>query len=253
MDRRSVLALTVGLGAGCEVRDPRSAVVARADSGPTPKHTFEADARRVTELHRRQTKQTILALKAKYESPVLGRIRVWELLEKLALCTDPSDTSLGCVNQYMHVCQLTAALEQDGEADETMLLAALLHDLGKLAMLAGEAPEHVVCMNQPLEGVEPGGGLENTLFQFGHDEIAYSRLKDHVPEHVAWMVRYHAMDLGKAEPFMSPRDHELERTYLSKFRQYDAGAKSFWTRPHDGTLARYRDFIEERFPQPILF
>lgn len=133
------------------------------------------------------------------------------------------------------------------------LLTALLHDLGKVAMLAGEPPEHVVCYTEPVEGVEPGGGLENALFQFGHDEIAYSRFKDHVPEHVAWMLRYHSMLLGKAERYMSAWDREMEARYLKTFRKHDQGSKSPWSLPNGGSLARFRDFIEERFPQPILF
>ena len=64
-------------------------------------------------------------------------------------------------------------MERYGELDDTMLLTALLHDLGKVAMLAGEAPENVVCLIEPIEAVEPGSGLDNAIFQFGHDEIAY--------------------------------------------------------------------------------
>ncbi|MEZ5395593.1 MAG: hypothetical protein R2724_22645 [Bryobacterales bacterium] len=75
------MALTVGLGTGYKFRDPiRDAVdpilfgtpEAKESSGPTPKQVFEVEAIRVTELHRRQTKQTILALKAKYESLYSG-------------------------------------------------------------------------------------------------------------------------------------------------------------------------------------
>jgi hypothetical protein len=224
-----------------------------APAATTPKDRFAAEAGRIVELQRRQTKDSILALKSKYEYPVLGKFRVWELIEKLSLCVDPTDTSLGCTNQYLHVCQVIGGLEQAGELDETMLLAALLHDVGKVAMLAGEPPEYVVCYTEPVEGLEPGGGLDDALFQFGHDEIAYSRFKDHVPEHVAWMLRYHSMVLGKAEPYMSARDLDFERTYLTTFREHDQGSKSLWTLPGAGSLARYRDFVEERFPHPILF
>ena len=268
MDRRNLLALTAGfagaagVATGYKLRDPiRNTVrpivygTPREDApgDALPQERFSAEAARVMEQHRRQTKQTVLDLKAKYESPVLGKFRVWDLIEKLALCVDPTDISLGCTNQYLHVCQVTASLEETGEADETMLLTALVHDLGKVAMLAGEAPEHVVCMNEPIEGPEPGAGLEKAIFQFGHDEIAYSRLKDHVPEHVAWMVRYHTVNLGMAEPYMSARDRELEAKYLQTFRKHDRGSKSMWTLPNGGSLARYRNFVEEQFPAPILF
>ncbi|MEX2300272.1 MAG: inositol oxygenase family protein, partial [Bryobacterales bacterium] len=160
---------------------------------------------------------------------------------------------LQCTSQYMHVCQILAAMERDEELDETMLLAALLHDLGKVSMLAGEAPDHVVCFTEPIEGREPGCGLGEVLFQFGHDEIAYSRFKDHVPEHVAWMLRYHSMILRSAEPYMDSRDREYEEKYLSTFRTYDQGTKSPAFLPAKANLDRYRDLIEEWFPNPILF
>ena len=267
MNRRSLLGLaatagasaTAGLGAGYRYRDairnrvkPLITSDASGDA-QTPKRLFDAEAKRIAELQRRQTKETILALKAKYESPVLGKFRVWELIEKLALCIDPTDYALGATNQYIHVCQVIGGLEEAGEMDETMLLTALLHDLGKVAMLAGEPPEHVVCYIHPIEGIEPGGGLENTLFQFGHDEIAYSRFKDYVPEPIAWMLRYHSMVLGEAEPYMSKRDLELDRDYLTTFRKHDQGSKSIWSLPNGGSLARFREFVEDRFPQPILF
>ncbi len=188
MERRKLLGFAataasagaVGLGAGYKFRDPIQGFVdpllfpqpEPPPRPPTPREQFSIDAQKTIELQRRQTKETVLALKAKYESPVMGKVRVWDLLDKLALCLDPTDASLGCASQHMHVCQVIASLEESGELDETMLLTALLHDLGKVAMLAGEPPEHIVCFTEPIEGLEPAGGLDQTLFQFGHDEIA---------------------------------------------------------------------------------
>jgi hypothetical protein len=214
---------------------------------------FDKTAQVITQKQRSQTKETVQALKKKYEGEVLGKFRVWDLIQRLALCVDPTDTTLLCTSQYMHVCQIIASMEEEGELDDDMLLTALLHDLGKVAMLAGEAPEHVVCFVEPVEALEPGGGLDKVIFQFGHDEIAYSRFKDHVPEHVAWMIRYHSTMIGKSEPFMSERDREYEAKYLSTFRKHDQGSKSPRFIPTHYTLDRYRDFIESRFPNPILF
>ncbi|MBI1353484.1 MAG: hypothetical protein GC160_04000 [Acidobacteria bacterium] len=219
----------------------------------TPEYEFQRRAAEVIWLQERQTAETVRALKAKFESPILGRFRVWDLLEKLALCVDPSDTNLGCTSQYMHVNQILAAMERDGALDDDLLLTALLHDLGKVAMLQGEAPEHVVCFTKPVEACEPGAGLDQALFRFGHDEIAYTRFKDLVPEHVAWMIRNHSMVLGECEPLMSAQDREYERQYLSRFRAYDLGFKSKAFLPAQPTLDRFRAFVERWFPQPILF
>jgi hypothetical protein len=267
MDRRHFLGLGVGssvagaagLGAGYRYHQSLWTVSQILQGKPTedqptgPIADFEARARAIYESQRRQTKQTVADLKKKYEGEVLGKFRVWDLIEKLALCVDPTDTALQCTSQYMHVCQILAAMERDEKLDDTMMLAALLHDLGKVVMLAGEAPDHVVCFTEPVEGQEPGCGLDSIVFQFGHDEIAYSRLKDHVPEHVAWMLRYHSMVLRSAEPYMSARDREYEAKYLSLFRTYDQGTKSPAFLPANVTLNHHRDFVEHWFPQPILF
>jgi hypothetical protein len=214
---------------------------------------FQSGAREIEERQRQQTKEIVQTLKTKYESPILGKFRVWDLIEELALCIDPTDSSLYCTSQYMHVCQIVAGMEEDGELNEKMLLVALLHDLGKISILEGEPPEHVVCYLSPIEAREPGCGLENVTFQFGHDEIAYSRFKDHVPEDVAWALRYHSTILGETEPYMSAADRDYEQNILTTFRKYDQGTKSPANLPVHANLDRFQDFVESCFPQPILF
>jgi len=242
-----------GVGLGYRYRRAIGDQVLRYNpKGGGPGRDFIRRAGEIAERHRRQTIEDVRALKAKYESPILGKFRVWDLIEKLGLCVDPSDPALQCTSQYMHVCQVISAMEADGVNDERLLLIALLHDVGKVAMLQGEEPEDIVCFIAPLEGVE-GAGLDNTVFQFGHDEIAYSRFKDHVDEDVAWVLRYHSMVLGWAEPYMDDKDRARESELLQTFRMYDQGTKSPANRPKQMTLDRYRDLIEERFPNPILF
>ena len=242
-----------GLAAGYKFHDRIRDVTKSAPETTTPRQRFKARGLAIEERHRRQTKEDVRALKAKYESAILGKFRVWDLIEKLSLCIDPTDNQLGVTSQYLHVCQIVQVMERDDELDETMLLTALLHDLGKVALLAGEAPENVLCFTEPVEEREPEAGLDNVLFQFGHDEIAYSRIKDHVPPHVAWLVRYHSMLVGKAEKYMSRQDREYAQKYLTKFSRYDHGTKSTAFLPTEMTLERHRDFIESRFPHPILF
>ena len=219
----------------------------------SPENNFRLAARKLRELQRAQTAETVKALKAKYESPVLGRFRVWDLIGKLSLCIDPSDVTLGCASQYVHVNQILSAMERDGVLDEDMVLTALLHDIGKILLLAGEAPEHVIGFTRPVEEQEPGIGLDQALLSFGHDELAYSRFKDLVPDHISWMLRYHSMVLGDCEPLMSAKDLEYEQKYLTRFRKYDLGSKDRAFLPPHATLDRYRDVIETWFPDPILF
>jgi hypothetical protein len=214
---------------------------------------FVREARAVNERHWAQTHDTVAALKRKYERPVLGRQRVWDLVERLALCVDPTDGELFCASQLVHVQQVVAGMERDGVSDPDLLVAAITHDLGKVLLLAGEAPENVVGMNAPIGPYPPGAGLDNVVFQWNHDEFIYSRLKDHVPDHLAWLLRYHSIDVRESEPFMDARDRAYLARYLLPFRRYDQGTKSPCFLPPRTILDTYRDLVERTFPNPLPF
>ncbi len=213
---------------------------------------FRAQARAIAQRHRAQTLETIAALKKKYEGPITGKAQMWELLGRLSQCVDPTDSSLYCASQQTHVLQVLEAMERDGVDDPDMLLAALVHDLGKLLLLEREDPENVVCMNAPVGEYREGVGLDNCVFQWNHDEFAYSRLNGNVPDHVAWLVRYHSVMLDKCRPLMNARDREYAARYLVPFQKYDQGSKSPYSVPRK-SLDDYRDVIQGWFPQPILF
>ena len=212
---------------------------------------FAAGARAIEDRHRAQTAATVTALRAKYQTPVLGRVPIWSVIEMLAQCIDPTDQRLFGASQLLHVLQILDAMEREGAATEEFVLAALLHDLGKILLLTGEAPENVVCFNEPIGDHEPGIGLEHCLLQWNHDEFAWLRLKDHVPDAVAWLVRYHSIDMAKCEPYMDARDRDYVQRYLRPFARYDHGTKS----PHYVPRRRiqdYRSLIERTFPVPIV-
>ena len=123
------------------------------------KSQFLDQARMTYERHLDQTKEMVAALNKKYEKPVLGRVRVWNLMERLAQCIDPSDSALYCVSQLVHALQVVEGMERDGIQDKDFLIAGLIHDLGKILLLTGEAPENVVCFNTPIGHYEKGVGL----------------------------------------------------------------------------------------------
>jgi hypothetical protein len=214
---------------------------------------FVQEAGAVTERHWAQTRETVAALRRKHERAVLGRRRMWDLVERLALCVDPTDTRLCCASQLVHVQQVVAGMERDGVDDPDLLVAAITHDLGKILLLAGEAPEHVVGTNAPIGRYARGAGLDTVVFQWNHDEFIYSRLRDHVPDHVAWLLRYHSIEIRRAEPLMDARDRSYLERYLRPFRRYDQGTKSPCTLPPPTILDKYRDLIDRTFPAPILF
>ena len=124
--------------------------------------------------------------------------------------------------------------------------------LGKLLLLVGEAPENVVCMNEPIGDYALGVGLDNCTFQWNHDEFVYTRLKDHVPEPTAWLLRYHSIHVDQCAPLMDERDRACTQCYLRPFRHYDQDFKSQFSIPRR-SIEHYRDLLFDRFPRPVAF
>jgi hypothetical protein len=213
---------------------------------------FWSRAQPIERRHKAQTPAAVAALKRKYADPLIGEVAVWPLVERLGQCIDPSDCRLFCATQLTHVLQVIEGMAHDGITDHDLLLTALIHDLGKLLLLTDEDPANVVCMNVPVGAHEPGIGLDQVTFQWNHDEFAYHRFKDRVPDHVAWLIRYHSIDPESARPFMDDRDTDYTTRYLDVFRRYDHETKSAHLRPSI-RLDDYRDLVEDAFPQPIPF
>lgn len=216
------------------------------------KNQFLDHARMTYERHLDQTKEMVAVLGKKYEKPVFGKVRVWNLMERLAQCIDPSDSTLYCVSQLVHALQVVDGMERDGIQDKDFLIAGLIHDLGKILLLTGEDPENVVCINTPIGQYEKGVGLANCVFQWNHDQFIYSRFKDFVSDHIAWLLRYHSIYLPECEHLMDEQDRRYAQQYLHVFQKYDKGTKSLYHLPKNG-IEKYRTLIEERFPEPILF
>jgi hypothetical protein len=213
---------------------------------------FAQRAEAIEARHDAQTAETVAALRRKYAAPVFGRVSPWSLIEKLAQCVDPTDTRLYGASQHLHLLQIIDAMEAEGTATEEMILVTLVHDLGKVLLLAGEPPENVVCMNKPVTVCEPGGGLQHCVFQWNHDEFAYSRLKEYLPDGLAWLVRYHSILPDTCEQYMDARDREYCDRYLRPFERYDQETKSPLNLPQR-RLDDYRQVIERAFPASLLF
>ena len=226
----------------------------QARRAPPPNHAvaFARNAEAICTRHRQQTPDTVAALRRKYDAPLFGNIAVWSLVEKLAQCVDPTDMRLYGVSQQMHVLQILAGMESEGVASEEMIVAALVHDLGKVLLLAGEAPENVVCFNEPIGTFEPGIGLDHCLLQWNHDEFAYSRLKDYLPDGIAWLVRYHSIARPACDACMDARDRDYAQRYLNVFERYDHGTKSPFFLPPK-RIDDYRQVLDAWLPATIVF
>ena len=208
--------------------------------------------RAIEDRHAAQTVEDVERLKKQYDGPVFGKVRVWKLVKQLAQCIDPSDGRLFGASQQLHVLQVLEAMARDHVDDPDLVLAALIHDTGKVLLLAGEDPANVTCMNTPIGNYAPGVGLDNVTFQWGHDEFGYSRFVDLVPEHVAWLIRYHSIDIPTVEPLMDARDRDFYERYLRVFAYYDHETKTPFRLPFT-RIDDYRDIVETAFPKPIRF
>ncbi len=214
--------------------------------------TFVTRASGIVERHREQSIEQIEALRRKFDKPVFGKVRVWDLVERLGSCIDPTDQRLFCASQQVHVLQMLEAMEHDGTDTPDMVLVALIHDLGKVLLLTDEDPANVVCMNGPVGHQDQGAGLDAAVIQWNHDELAYQRLKEYIPEDLAWLIRYHSLEVEAASSLMDERDLDRTERLLIPFARYDHATKSPFNLP-PANITRYRDVIEEAFPRRIRF
>jgi hypothetical protein len=192
------------------------------------------------------------ALRHKYLQPVFGEIPTWSLFEMMARVIDTADDRLYCTSQEIHMLQVIEAMAADGMASEEFVLAALVHDLGKVCMLKGEPAENVAYKNSLLATGEPGTGLDQCTLQWSCDDLAWSRLKDYLPPTVAWLVRYHGITPSACEPYMNAQDHDYAERYLTPFRSADLHSKSPFARPRC-RLEDFRPIIDKYLPPCIVF
>lgn len=230
--------------------------------------------------HRDQTMAKVLELRRKYEARCLGKATVWDRLMSLRGINDESDADLEGMSQLGHALQ-TANSIVDAGLDEDWITAGLVHDLGKVLIEHGEAQEFVVgdifpigCryseriirhdflkLNpdwhnpdyQTVHGIyEPGCGLDQVVFSYGHDEYTYQILKDHLPRPQAWMIRYHSFQsiAGDYLHLFSDEDLRLRESHMKLFARHDLYTKN----PHqvlEARLPEYQRLIQKRFPDAL--
>lgn len=200
----------------------------------------------ITARHDRQDAATIAQLTARYENPVFGEIDTWELLVSLSRCIDPTDGRLGAASQLVHVEQMLTLMVADGITDEDLLLVALFHDLGKVLLLTDEDPANIVCLNHPIgEGV--GGGLDELVTQWNHDEFAFSRLAGLLPDEYLTLVRFHSVLPHELAPCLAPKDIDFATRLHTPFAHYDHESKSAAWRP-TVHIDDFRDLVRRRMP-----
>jgi predicted HD phosphohydrolase len=215
------------------------------------KELFDKKALDIHVKHRSQTIEDIRRLNEKYQSqPAYGKVLLSDMVQKLQLVIDPTDKKLYHMNQWGHCLQVIHMMELENADTEEFIIAALIHDLGKILLFTGEHPENVVCDNFVVGEHKEGAGLDNVLFQWNHDEFGYMRLKDHIPVHLAKLIRYHSINSVNYK-YLSSQDVWLYENYLRPFSRYDKESKSITFMP-ELDIDRYLRLLDKWFPQPIL-
>jgi inositol oxygenase len=247
---------------------------------------YAAEARAcVRELYRlnhaQQTVDFVERKKAEYLPPRRARMSVWAALEAVQRIVDDSDPDLD-LSQLDHALQTAEAMRAAGEP-RWMLLAGLIHDVGKVLCtfgepqwavvgdtfpvgcafapqivyheLFGDNPDRSVAEYQtPLGLYQEGCGLDALQMSWGHDEYLYHVVKDYVPEETAYVIRYHSFypwhQAGAYTQFMNERDHRL-MPWVKRFNPYDLYSKSDERIDAVALRPYYEDLVAEFLPPTL--
>src|SRR5579871_4185536 len=231
--------------------------------------------------HTYQTYDFVLQKEKQFLNFDKKQMPVWDAFQFLNQLVDDSDPDTD-LDQFQHLLQTSEAIRRDGHP-RWMVLAGLLHDMGKVLCLFGEPQWAVVgdtfpvgCAysdkivyseffadnpdNKRSEYRTPCGiytegcGLDNVHLSWGHDEYLYQVVKDYLPDEALAMIRYHSFYAGHREDayphLMNARDREMF-AWVRAFNPYDLYTKSP-ERPDVAALRSfYEELIAEYFP-PVL-
>lgn len=247
---------------------------------------YTAEARAcVRELYRLNHSQQTLAFvqhkKAEYLPLRHARMGVWEALGELQKVVDDADPDID-LSQLDHALQTAEALRHGGEP-RALVLAGLIHDLGKVLCLFGEpqwavvgdtfpvgcgfAPENVyhelfkgnpdndVAQYQaPLGIYQEGCGFDQVHMSWGHDEYLYQVVKDYLPEGAAYVIRYHSFYPwhrgGAYRSLMNDHDRRLE-PWVKRFNPYDLYSKSAERLDAAALRPYYEELVAEFLPPDL--
>ena len=203
--------------------------------------------------HEAQTTETVDALRRKYETPVFGEVRVWELVEMLAQCIDPSDGRLFCASQQVHVLQMLDAMERDGVDDDELLLATLIHDCGKVLLLTDEDPANIVVHEHADRLVRARRRPRQRDVPVEPRRVRLLRVSSSTsPTTSRGSSGTTASSSRTCEHLMDERDRDYYERFLKRFFPYDHETKTPFVLPRR-RIDDYRDIVEEAFPKPIRF
>jgi inositol oxygenase len=247
---------------------------------------YQAEARAcVREFYRQnhayQTRDFVLEKKKQYLPKQRAKMGIWEAMQFLNTLVDDSDPDTD-LSQIEHLLQTSEAARQDGRPP-WFVLAALIHDLGKILCLWGEPqwavvgdtfpvgcawsekivfheffaanPDASIPQYQARNGIyREGCGLDSVDMSWGHDEYVYHVAREYLPEEAHYMLRYHsfypAHREGEYEHLMSAHDREMFY-WVREFNQYDLYSKSAERPDAEKLRPFYENLIADYFPAQI--
>jgi len=214
------------------------------------------------EQHAKQTWAHNQEARERFSSPqrIRPEMTVWEAIEKLNTLIDDSDPDTE-LSQIQHLLQTAEAIRRDGKP-RWMQVVGLIHDLGKLMLefklaegqweVVGDTfpvgcrfnsrsvyPETFAAnpdYHDPIFGTQhgvyrAGGGIEQLVMSWGHDEYLYLVAKDQstIPREGLAMIRYHSFypwhKEGAYREFMKDGDEKLLEA-VQAFNPYDLYSKT---------------------------
>ena len=208
---------------------------------------------------------------------------VWLAFDFLNQLVDDSDPDTD-LDQFQHLLQTSEAIRADGHPD-WMVLAGLMHDMGKVLCLFGEPQWAVVGDTFPVGcahsdkivypeffagnpdskneryntkyGVyAPNCGLRNVTMSWGHDEYVYQMMKDYLPEPALYMFRYHSFYSqhreNAYEHLMDAHDHEMFK-WVTLFNPYDLYSKNPTPPRWDELRGYYESLVKKYLPDTLMF
>lgn len=257
-----------------DVKDGHTFRDYRAEARPSVKEFYRLN-------HANQTLEFVKAKKAEYLALKKREMGIWEAMEFLNTLVDDSDPDTD-FTQIEHLMQTAESIRADGHP-RWFILTGLIHDLGKVLCLFGEAqwavvgdtfptgcrysekvvfpefftlnPDKDVPEYQTPTGIyEPGTGLDNVHLSWGHDEYLYHVVRDYLPTEALYMIRYHSFYAWHRENeythLTNEQDQEMMR-WVRAFNPYDLYSKTD-TRPDVRALTPYyRELIAEYFPEKL--
>jgi inositol oxygenase len=231
--------------------------------------------------HAGQTYDFVREKKRQYLSLDRRSMGIWEALEALEALVDDSDPDTD-LSQIEHSLQTAEAIRRDGHPP-WLVLAGLIHDLGKVLTLFGEPQwavvgdtfpvgcawsetivfhelfdanpdRHVPAYQTPCGVYSEGCGLDDVHMSWGHDEYLYHVVRDYLPPEALAILRYHSFypwhREGAYAHLSDARDRELLH-WVQVFNPYDLYSKSH--EPPDASALRpyYQELIREYFPERL--